>query len=115
MNKYRKFIIIFLVLLPIFTQFLKCIEFNNQFINDNYFVLGIFSKYLLLPLLILYIYFILFFKLNKSLVISVFGAGLFLVIINALKYLLDASADFTPIGIIGLVFVAIGLNWVRKK
>jgi len=42
------------------------------------------------------------------------GAGLFMIIFNALSYLLKWDNDFTPIGIIGIVFVVIGMNWVKK-
>jgi len=44
-----------------------------------------------------------------------FGAGFFMIIVNALSYLLGWQTNFTPIGIIGLVFVAIGTRWVREN
>ncbi|MFC1769407.1 hypothetical protein ACFLZX_06630 [Nanoarchaeota archaeon] len=43
------------------------------------------------------------------------GAGFFLIILNALNYILGWDKEATPIFIIGLVFVVVGMNWVRGK
>lgn len=41
--------------------------------------------------------------------------GFILILINALGYILNWESNFTPLGIIGIVFVVIGMNMVRKK
>ena len=41
--------------------------------------------------------------------------GFIMIVINALHYLLNWNANFTPLGIIGLVFVAIGIKQVKEN
>ncbi|NYT00974.1 MAG: hypothetical protein GKB99_04555 [Methanocellales archaeon] len=41
------------------------------------------------------------------------GAGFIMILANSLDYLLGGDGEFTPVGIIGLVFVAIGLRIFR--
>ena len=41
--------------------------------------------------------------------------GFIMIIINTLNYLLEWNSEFTPLGIIGLVFVAVGLRMTREK
>jgi len=41
------------------------------------------------------------------------GSGFIMIVANALDYLLGWNTELSPIGIIGLVFVAIGLKWIR--
>ncbi len=43
------------------------------------------------------------------------GVGFLMILINALGYLLGWQTDFTPLWIIGLVFVVIGMKWVSKN
>ncbi|MBR9700055.1 hypothetical protein GOV09_06365 [Candidatus Woesearchaeota archaeon] len=38
------------------------------------------------------------------------GAGFFMIIVNALDYLLGWDIEFTPLLIIGLVLVVVGMN-----
>jgi len=39
--------------------------------------------------------------------------GFLMILANALNYLLSWDGNYTPLGIIGLVFVAVGLRMVR--
>ncbi len=41
--------------------------------------------------------------------------GFFMIIVNALSYILNWNGEFVPLGIIGLVFVAVGLRWTRES
>ncbi len=41
------------------------------------------------------------------------GAGFFLILINAIRYL-TGNKEFSSIFIIGIVFVAVGMSRVRK-
>ncbi|MBT4174110.1 hypothetical protein HOC80_04900 [archaeon] len=43
------------------------------------------------------------------------GVGFLMILVNALSYLLNWEGEFVPIFIIGLVFVAVGMSWVRYK
>ncbi len=43
------------------------------------------------------------------------GAGFFLILLTALSYLLDWDRQMTPLFIIGIVFVVIGMNMSKKK
>ncbi len=43
------------------------------------------------------------------------GAGFVMILANALDYLLRLETEFTPSGIIGLVFVVIGMGFVRNE
>jgi hypothetical protein len=43
------------------------------------------------------------------------GAGFIMIVANALDYLLGGDGEFVPIGIIGLVFVAVGLRMFRDE
>jgi hypothetical protein len=54
-------------------------------------------------------------KENKAKGRVMVGAGFAMIVLNALNYLLEWNSEFTPIGIIGLVFVAVGLRMARGK
>jgi hypothetical protein len=41
--------------------------------------------------------------------------GFVMILVNALSYLLGWNTNFTPLGIIGLVFVAVGMKTVKGK
>jgi len=43
------------------------------------------------------------------------GAGFLMILVNALSYLLGWHTNFTPVGIIGIVFVVIGMNWIKMS
>lgn len=43
------------------------------------------------------------------------GTGFVMILANALDYLLRLETEFTPSGIIGLVFVVIGMGFVRNE
>ena len=40
--------------------------------------------------------------------------GFVLIVTNALKYILDWDNKFTPVGIIGIVLVAIGMKMFKR-
>jgi len=42
------------------------------------------------------------------------GVGFLMILANALSYLLSWESDLAVLGILGLVFVAIGMSWTRK-
>ena len=42
------------------------------------------------------------------------GAGFLMILVNALDYILNWNYEFTPLFIIGLVFVAVGMNKVKS-
>jgi len=50
---------------------------------------------------------------NKTLGQVMVFVGFLMILVNVLSYLLNWSGEFVPIGIIGLVFVAVGLRMVR--
>ncbi len=41
--------------------------------------------------------------------------GFIMIVFNALNYILDWETNLTPIGILGLVFVGVGLRKARGK
>lgn len=43
------------------------------------------------------------------------GVGFLMIIFNALDYILGWEGNSTPLFIIGLVLVAVGLRWVRTS
>ena len=43
------------------------------------------------------------------------GVGFVLILITALGYLLDWDREFTPLFIIGIVFLVIGMSMVKKE
>ena len=42
------------------------------------------------------------------------GVGFIMILITALSYLLNWDGQYTPLFIIGIVFVAVGMNMTRK-
>ena len=44
-----------------------------------------------------------------------FGVGFLMILANALSYLLNWDRAIAPSGIIGLVFVAVGMRMVRSE
>lgn len=52
---------------------------------------------------------------NKTRGYIMAGTGFFLIVMNALSYLLHGERNFVAIGIIGLVFVVVGMNMSRRK
>jgi len=51
---------------------------------------------------------------NKTKGYVMAGSGFVLLLVNAANYLFHWDRNFTPIFIIGLVFVVIGMNFVKK-
>ncbi|NNF35360.1 MAG: hypothetical protein HKN68_14715 [Saprospiraceae bacterium] len=43
------------------------------------------------------------------------GVGFILILITALSYLLNWDGQYTPLFILGIVFVAVGMNMTRKS
>jgi hypothetical protein len=52
---------------------------------------------------------------NKTRGTIMAGVGLILIIIQALNYILHWGYETSAIGIIGIVFVVIGMNMTREK
>jgi len=52
---------------------------------------------------------------NKSRGQVMVFVGFLMILINALSYLLNWDREFVPVGILGLIFVAVGLRMARGK